>query len=182
MTKSGTIPFRALVLIGLLSTGQTRASDVQQAAIELTAARYLSSLKPVPAQGFVLDARSYVLAVDIGLDGKRILSEPSSETLASHTMKHLEAIRSELPLAGFTADKDECPASAPTLCRVGDYPGLLSFGAATVDGNRAQLSVTWWAKDDHSRSVTGLKRTTIHLSLELTERAWRVVRAITTIS
>ena len=125
---------------------QERANAGDQRALELLAARRLVDVHSSLGQ-LVLDSRLYAHGIlqfgtNGGISGIRPAIEPASEPASHRDSAHVAALVKVLGVAAVIDDPRSCITPHVDLCRAGSYPGIVSFSAAWVTGDTAEISAS----------------------------------------
>jgi hypothetical protein len=171
-----------LAMLASTAPAQERASNPDQQAIELAAARAVVSIRTLA--GWALDPRLYVRGViQFGPDGSLRPIEPNvaprAETVSSHSWEHLAALVRALGIEAVVDDAQTCVVVQPDLCRLGQYRGTVAFGPAWIKGEKAEINVDFWQRVSRPNkaelSTPRLVGATVIVRLERKESTWQVV-------
>ncbi len=119
-----------------------RATTGEQRQLELVAARAIVDIAVQQGRGFErfgIDMRAYVPRTDGVWAG--FADSVKSHVLAAHIEGHVTAVGRILKTAGLIKDEDTCIMNGPAACRMGPFPGMVSFSPAIVSSDSARITV-----------------------------------------
>jgi hypothetical protein len=129
---------------------QQRGADAEQRQIEMAVSRFMiDSLKHV-LKDFAVDPRLYVRPIPRIAPGSRLeflpKIDPASVTSTSHSVEHMEALVQTLGASGVLSDAGLCTPVIANLCRYSSHKGLITFSAAWLRGDSAEIVVSLWQR------------------------------------
>lgn len=173
------------------TAAQEQATDQDQRLIELVASRFVvDSLKHV-FKDYAVDPRLYIRGIPRPGQGGRLevqpkIPTPSSITSSSHTSEHMESLVHSLGASRILSDGGLCIPGVPDLCRYGNHRGLVTFSAAWLRGDSADVVVSIWERSSSTDPKTGVRTEVARafqrvISMVRSNRTW-VVRDFLTIT
>jgi hypothetical protein len=129
---------------------QQQATDTEQRAIELASSRFMIDSLKHALHDFAVDPRLYIRSIPRVSPGARAEFYPKVEhasvSSASHSRTHLDSLVRILGASGVLADAGLCTPVIPDLCRYSNHAGLVTFSAAWLRGDSAEIAVSMWGR------------------------------------